>query len=392
MPNPFKNLLKALEGGSGSIVGVDIGSAYLKVVQLRRQSGKAVLETYGELALGPYAGKEIGRAARLPPETLAEALRDLLREAHITTQNAGATIPFASSLVTTIVIPALDEKELSVAVPIEARKYVPVPISEVNLDWWIIPETPKEGLSAAPSALAPESDGAASPVAAGATDSPAPATEPSARKFHVLIAAIHNEAMDRFQRIIREAELSASFFEIEIFSAIRALFPQDLRPHAILDMGAGESKLYIIDEGLLRVSHIISHGAQDLTLSLSRALEVPVEEAERLKRSRGLEAGGEVAASLKGLLDFTFAEVNQAVRDFKNRTGRGVGELILSGGGANLPGIASFAQESCDIPVSRADPFSQVEAPAFLDAVLKAVGPEFSVALGAAFRALEESR
>ena len=63
-----------------SVVGVDIGSACIKVVQLRRKSGKAVLETYGSLAIGPYGGVEIGRATHLPPDKIAEALRDLLRE------------------------------------------------------------------------------------------------------------------------------------------------------------------------------------------------------------------------------------------------------------------------------------------------------------------------
>src|SRR3989344_7652217 len=132
MVNPFKRFMTVLQPAGGSVIGIDIGSAYLKVVQLRRKVGKAVLETYGELALGPYAGSEIGRATNLPVPALAEALRDLLREAHVTTANGAVAVPFASSLVTTIDMPALSEQELSSAVPIEARKYVPVPISEVS--------------------------------------------------------------------------------------------------------------------------------------------------------------------------------------------------------------------------------------------------------------------
>ncbi|TSC55976.1 MAG: hypothetical protein Greene041679_548, partial [Parcubacteria group bacterium Greene0416_79] len=63
----------------------------------------------------------------------------------------------------------------------------------------------------------------------------------------------------------------------------------------------------------------------------------------------------------------------------------------LSGGGGNLIGIDTYIAGHFSVPVRRADPFSQVEAPAFLAGLLATIGPEFSVALGAAFRALEES-
>ena len=148
MQNPFSQLSGFLHGAfqsaGESVVGVDIGSACIKVVQLRRKSGKAVLETYGSLAIGPYGGVEIGRATHLPPDKIAEALRDLLREAHVTATRAAFSIPFASSLVATMDMRVLDPKQLASAVSLEARKYIPVPISEVNLDWWVIPGEPEQ--------------------------------------------------------------------------------------------------------------------------------------------------------------------------------------------------------------------------------------------------------
>ncbi len=368
----FKNLLTVFQSQNDSVVGVDVGSAYLKVVQLRRKKGKAVLETYGSLALGPYAGVEIGRATRLPAERLAEALRDLMREAHVTTTQAAFAIPFSSSLVTPIEMRVLDPKELAIAVPIEARKYVPVPISEVNLDWWIIPDEPARADSA--------------------NDETAPSGSGGPQTLHILIAAIHHEATNRFQSLVRASGLESSFFEIELFSTVRALFPQDLEPHAVLDLGAGETKLYIVDRGLPRLSHIISHGAQDITLALSRGLGVTVEEAERLKRERGLGSERqEENASLHALLNVVFSEANRALGSFERRFGKRVGSMALSGGGANLAGIEQLAEQSSAIAVERANPFAQVEAPAFLDEVLKAAGPEFTVALGVAFRKLQEA-
>jgi len=380
----FKHFLAQFQSSDNSVVGVDIGSAYLKVVQLRRKSGKAILETYGSLALGPYAGIEIGRATRLPSDKITEAILDLIREAHITTSRGAFSIPFASSLVTAMDMRVLDVKNLAIAVPIEARKYVPVPISEVNLDWWIIPEEPGA------IATTEEKTFADTPLPARA-DLELGEGEEGPKAMKILIAAIHNEALSRFQDIVKGSTLQSSFFEIELFSTIRSLLYPDLLPHAVLDLGAGETKLYVIDRGLVRFSHIINHGGQDITLALSRSLGISVEEAEKQKRSRGLQGGPE-EPSISAILNLIFSETNRALLSFEHRFGRKVENVILSGGGANLIGIEPSAKKNCSVPILRADPFKEVEAPAFLNDVLASVGPEFTVALGIAIRMLQEGR
>ena len=116
-------------------LGIDIGSSAIKIVQIKKKNGQAVLETYGELALGPYAGLGIGHAVQLAPDKIALALTDLMKEkeVNITTKKCGISIPFASSLMTVIEMPEVSPKQLAVMVPLEARKYIPVPISEVML-------------------------------------------------------------------------------------------------------------------------------------------------------------------------------------------------------------------------------------------------------------------
>ncbi len=123
-----------------NVVGIDIGSSSIKIVELENKKGKAVLRTYGEIALGPYAGMAIGQVPSLSNEKISEALHDILNEARTSTLNSGMAIPFKSSLVSLIEMPAMPEKQLEEAIPIEARKYIPVPISEITLDWWIIPK------------------------------------------------------------------------------------------------------------------------------------------------------------------------------------------------------------------------------------------------------------
>ena len=62
-----------------SVLGIDIGPSSVKIVQLKRKSGRAILETYGELSLGPYAGMEIGRATNLTTDKIAQAVVDELQ-------------------------------------------------------------------------------------------------------------------------------------------------------------------------------------------------------------------------------------------------------------------------------------------------------------------------
>lgn len=406
MLDRLKTFFSALNSSNESVIGVDLGSAYVKVVQLRRKGGKAVLETYGSLALGPYTGVEIGRATRLPPEKLAEAITDVLREAHATAKKAAFAVPFSSSLVATMDMRVLDAKQLPAMVSLEARKYIPVPISEVQLDWWILPEAPEQifdgPVTGTPARISDEEIRSGKPeqFSETGTRTGRPAAEEytfkpdenAPRGIKILIAAIHNEALNKYIEVANISGLQASFFEIEIFSTIRALFPQDLAAHAVLDLGAGETKLYVIDRGLIRASHTVSRGGQDLTLALSRAGGLSVEEAEKVKRANGLrQEGREEDMPQTAILNLIFSEADRVLQNFERRFNRKVLDVVFSGGGANLEGISLLAEKDFSVPVRRGNPFAHVEAPAFLEEMLTRVGPEFTVALGIAFRELEEN-
>ena len=81
-------------------LGIDIGSSAIKIVQLKKKNGQAVLETYGELALGPYAEKTVGQSVNLPSDKIAAALGDLMKEKEVgvSTKKCGLSIPFASMI------------------------------------------------------------------------------------------------------------------------------------------------------------------------------------------------------------------------------------------------------------------------------------------------------
>lgn len=352
-----------------SVLGVDIGSSSIKVVQIKKKRGKAVLETYGELALGPYGGVEIGRAVALAPEKQAEAVKDLLRESKTTTAQCGASLPLTSSLITFISIPPVPEKQIGDIVMIEARKYIPVPLDEVFLDYSVVPQE---------ETFTQEGD-----------------VEKVQKANHeVLVVAIHNQYLNEYQSVMTNSALDPVFYEIEIFSAIRAVSDHGIATIMIIDMGARATKLYIVERGILRASHIINRGSQDITLALSKALSISAEEAETLKRTKGLKGGPEYKELTEVVtvnLDYIFYEANATLLSYQKKYQKNVGRIFLTGGGVLLKGFIDLAKVSFQTEVSYADPFNKLETPAFLGEELAAAGPEFAVAIGAALRCLGEA-
>lgn len=370
MENPFKSLFKTK---APSVLGIDIGSSAIKIVQLRKRLGKVQLETYGELALGPYGGVEIGQATKLSTENLVEAMTDLMaeKEVNLTTNSAGMAIPFSSSLMSIIEMPLVSYQQLSMMIPLEARKYIPVPISEVTLDWSVIP---KEEVETEDEETIRKGD----PIKVKKTD--------------ILLVAIHNETLAQYQEIIKKTGLQSSFFEIEIFSTMRAVLEEDTTPVMIFDMGAASTKLYIVERGVVRLSHTINRGSQDITLNISKSLGIPVKEAEIIKRSAGVLADevADIRAIVHLSLDFIFSEANQVVLNYQRKYNKTIGKIVLVGGGSALKGLADLAQTSFQTPVVAGNPFAKTEAPAFLEKILRETGPEFAVAVGIALRKIQE--
>lgn len=364
-------------------LGIDIGSSAIKIVQIKKKNGQAVLETYGELSLGPYSGVGVGQAVSLSPEKLAIALSDLMREkeVNVTTRKCGLSIPFSSSLMSVIEMPEVGSKQLEVMVPIEARKYIPVPISEVMLDWSIIP---KSELDPQTSNETNETQNA--PTAGSSLESPS-----NVPKVDVLVVAIHKETIARYQEIVAKAGLEAGFFEIEIFSTMRSVLDQSLRPVLIMDMGAASTKLYIVERGIIRTSHTVNRGSQDVTSTIAKSLNISNERAEIIKREVGLLGPDKNVTDVITLtLDYIFSEVNTTLLAFEKKYNKTVAKVLLVGGGAALKGLSEVAKNNLKTEVELGSPFNKVSAPAFLDNILRETGPEFAVSIGLALRKLAE--
>ncbi len=348
-----------------SVLGIDIGSSSVKVVQLQKKGNKIVLDTYGELYLGPYGNVSVGQSTNLPTDKILQAINDILseKEVGITTNTCGIAIPFKSSLLSIIQMPDVKEKELLTMVPIEARKYIPVPISDVVLDWSVIPKTEEQSLKDGP------------------------------KKLDVLLVAIHNNIINQYKEIVDKAGLNTKFFEIEVFGAMRSVLDSNNGPVMIFDMGASATKLYIVDRGIVQSSHTINRGSQDITTNIARLLNVSIEDAEILKRTVGMgktNDGVDLSESAIVVADSIFSDANRFLFDFQKKRNQNVKSVFLVGGGSALKGFREIAEANFKVHTVSGNPFEKVQTPAFLANVLKVTGPEFAVAVGVAIRCLSE--
>lgn len=365
----FKNTVSGMldfNNKGDHVIGLDIGSSFIKVVQLRKENEVAVLETYGELALGPYAGGDVGGIASLDVGQVTQAIEALFEEANITTKVAAVAIPLPETLLSLIKVPSAPQKELEETISEEASKYIPVSTSDVTLDWWVIPE--------------PEVD------EQGETDQ-------EQKELEVLIVAIHNDVLSKYNNIISQGELKQSSLEIEIFSAVRATASRDMSTFLVIDMGASTTKISVVGQGIIKTSHIVNTGSAHVSQAIAEAKGITSARAEEYKRKLGLEGTGDdeaISNAARPVVDQVLEEANRILLDYQKKYQRTITKAVLVGGGVLMPGFEARAGEKLATEVVYGEAFAKARTPKFLEPVFKEAGPEFSVAMGLALKKLED--
>jgi len=376
MDKSFKQTINSVFSGifgsgnsSDSVLGIDIGSSSIKVVQLKRQGGKAILETYGALSLGPYAKVDFGKVTNLTGDEIALALKDTLKESSVTTSYGEMAIPSSSSLIFTLSLPSsLSEEDLKNVIPNEARKYIPIPINEVTLDWFIIPK---------------EAEVLDEDISRKVVKNPE-------SNLEVLVVAIQNDTLLKYQDILKKSSIKSNSFELEIFSSVRSSFSHDIAPVLLIDFGASKTKLSIVENGIIRLFHVVNKGGQDISNNIANSLNISFTEAEKMKRVHGLDENSsrEISDIVRLSIDYIFSETNNVVLTYEKKYNNSISKVVLSGGGSLIKGLLPYSKNSFHTEVILSDPFSKIEAPLFLEPVLKASGPEFAVAVGLALKQL----
>lgn len=357
----FKSVSKSVSQQSahnGKVVGIDIGSSSIKVVELQNRNDVLTLTTYGEVELGPYADESpVGQSVVLPANIERQALVDILRESAVHAKQAVFAMPLSSSFVTIMSMQATATEDISNRVRVEARKYIPIPIGEVTLDWAEV-----------------DSNGGA-----------------EATTRDVLLAAIQNDALARFNGLMDTVELPNTPIEIECFSAIRGLYEQEESVSAIIDVGATSTKLYIIRDGLLQRMYRVRAGGAIFTEKMAAELGCSFEEAELRKRTIVTtdEQFPLFQKNHQVSYDRAIKEFKQVIEEYERKIGVQVGTIYFVGGASQFPGFDNFISTVLSRKVSLALPFNRVAYPAFMEDTMNSIGATFAVALGAALRSFE---
>ncbi len=361
-------MFKLFSKKSKSYLGIDIGTASIKMVQLKREGEKFELETYGEITTSSYLERLNDAFQVTSLKTLEaitrEMLRILLQKAETSTRQAVMTIPIFSSFVSVVEVPEMVDKELAHAIEFEARRYVPIPVSEVILDWRVIESgLIKDDLSPRPF-----------------------------KGKRILLIAVPTEVINKYLRIADELGLRIIALELESFSLVRSLMAGDVSSACILDIGARASSFTIIDRGTIQMSHSLDIAGAEMTKTLATGLGVASRRAEEFKVTFGLNHQGdedkrkEIKELLHLPLEKIVDEIERMILSYQMKTDRKIEKIILNGGSAQLSGLGEYIEKRLSIKAISAFPWSNVIYPTALQNVLKKMGSEFSVAAGAAMR------
>lgn len=342
--------------GSKGIVGLDIGSSYIKAVQLNETRSGYELALFDFLPISPEL---IVEGSIIDAIRVTESLRELIRKAKIKAQDAVIAISGHSSvIIKRISLPEMSEEELAESIKFEAEQYVPFDIEDVNLDFQIL--GPKE--------------------------------EPG--QMDVILVAVKKEVINDYVSVVKEAGLNTVIVDVDAF-ALENMYGinyeiESGRNIALVNIGASTINMNILKGGVSVFTRDSSVGSNIHTDALQKEFSISYEEAERLKRGEPVEkVRPEDAYSLiVNASSDIFSEVARSVDYFRSSTLQTeVKEMILSGGCALIRNFPDELSEKIGIPVRVAEPFRNITIPKKFDtAYIDEVAPIAGIAVGLATR------
>jgi type IV pilus assembly protein PilM len=143
----------------------------------------------------------------------------------------------------------------------------------------------------------------------------------------------------------------------------------------------------------LKTSHSFNFSGSDLTETLSRALRVDYDKAEKLKQDFGVAVADQSQKIIREvtlpLLDSIFVEIKKIFQEFHQRERKTVEKIVLAGGTATLPGLKEYFSQEFQKETEICNPFKSVTFPPVLEETLKEMGPSYAIAVGAALKGFE---
>jgi type IV pilus assembly protein PilM len=348
-----------------TFLGVDIGTAGAKIIQLKEEGGRSKLYTY---AFFDRPLKETTQSLVETPDYTIASIKEMVKRSKCTASKAVVSLPISSVFMSVLSIPRLNEKEQRGAIEVQARKIIPIPLEEMILDVKNI--------------VNPD-------------DEKKPKAELS-KNTKILLTAAPKKLVAKYIAILKGAALEVGSVEPEAFSLIRSLIGKDRSTLMIIDIGALRTSVMVVSEGIPYLTRSIEAGGSRFTKAAAVSLNVTDEEAELMKadlRPDPTLPAGSIAKAFETPAMQIVNEIAFSLKLFSGLAeaqGKTIDKIILTGGGSLLPNLDAFISAKVNLRVFRGDPWARVLYPDAARAALDEIGPRFSVAVGLAMREFEK--
>jgi len=355
MLNPFGSLKQKL---FPSYLGVDIGTNSIKIVEVKQGKQLPALVNYGLLQSNSHLvrNNDVIQSSnlKLSAEEVSRLLKLLIKKMKPSTTEVIASLPTFSIFMTVLDFPEMSSTDLEKSLTYQAREHIPLPISEVAIDW----------------------------MSVGTRQD-----EQGFKYQQVLLISVPKELIQKYREIFKSAGLNLKSLEIESLSLARATVGNDSTPSLIVDIGSHSTNVTFSEKGQIKFNSQSDYAGASLTQALASSLNINPLRAEELKRQHGLLSSGptqELSTIMTPFLDVIINEVKKAQYNYESQfpgTPK-IERMVLSGGGANLAGIDRHFENEFGLPVIHANPFIKFEYPREIEPLVRELNPLFSVPLG----------
>ncbi|HEX7152354.1 MAG TPA: type IV pilus assembly protein PilM [Thermoanaerobaculia bacterium] len=347
---------------SKNVVGLDIGSSAIKLVELKEKKGGAYqLVKLGAERLSPEA---IVDGSIMDSSLVVETIQKLNSDQNVKNSNFATSLSGHSVIIKKITLPAMSPEELAESIQWEAEQYIPFDINDVNLDY--VPLT-------------------------------APGTGDN---IDVILVAVKKEKINDYTSVISQTGKVAVLVDVDAFALQNAYEINydidDGKVLALVNVGASVTNVNVLSGGTSLFWRDITFGGNQYTDAIQRELSLSFEQAEELKRGRQVadysiqqvipilnSVSEDFAGELRKTLDF-FTATSGAER---------VDEIVLAGGGSGVLNLDATLRDKFGIPVTIMDPFRKitVDESQFNPEELAEIAPSMAIAVGLAMRKLGDA-
>ncbi len=374
-------------GSDESYLGIDIGNSAVKLVELENVKGRPKLLTYGYLE---QSNEILTSNTKESKDKIIQALTRIQEEAHTSSTNVVAALPSYTVFTSIIHLPKMPKKELIAAVNWEAKKFVPMPLDEMILDWKVLED---DMLDTAYAVNGGPQAAADMPGVGAAAENQKSATIQSKKKkfLKILLTAAPKDLVSRYLEVFKAAKLNLVSLETESFALERALVGSDKSPVMIIDVGAAATTISVVLDSVPLINRSIDIGGRTITKAIANSLNIDVERAEQFKRDFGLTPstqGGsdQIPKRIEFMVSSIVNEVRYVLNLYQSQGNTSLEKIVLAGGSAWLPNMTQYLSNILGVKVFIGDPWARVMYPMEMKPILQQLGPRMAVSIGLAMR------